>query len=322
MEGILTECPICFEMREDVEVLEHWQAIGDISSHKMCGRCREICPQCPFCRDVIVQDRAISFVFNLVDSVSRQSCSEDNDDTRDERAELWQQWEVFEMEYEAQPAVVRAFAKQILEDETFAATLEAGIQEGRDWLRDAAGIVFRLFGMAQVGELRDLDRQHSDRLARAVEAILEPFERVPPVPRLNGSFFASVYMQAVLPWACAVRSRANADALHALVRRVGAGTARRFNAMGIARRIFRAQGIGSLQREYVELATIPVWGSQAEDLVWQTFYGPLPGHRQRTLSCGRCCPPGRELARWFGVAVALLSCTQFGSELLRYFGWR
>ena len=33
-------CPICFELKEDVEVLPHFNPIGDVSNHKMCGDCR------------------------------------------------------------------------------------------------------------------------------------------------------------------------------------------------------------------------------------------------------------------------------------------
>ena len=34
------ECPICLEMRPDVHVLPHWQPVGDVSAHRMCGACR------------------------------------------------------------------------------------------------------------------------------------------------------------------------------------------------------------------------------------------------------------------------------------------
>ena len=37
-----------------MEVLDHWEATGDISEHKMCGDCRSRNErnECPFCKEV------------------------------------------------------------------------------------------------------------------------------------------------------------------------------------------------------------------------------------------------------------------------------
>ena len=40
LQSLHCTCPICFEVCDDVEVLPHYNPIGDVSSHKMCGKCK------------------------------------------------------------------------------------------------------------------------------------------------------------------------------------------------------------------------------------------------------------------------------------------
>ena len=36
----LTTCPICFEEKDDISPLQHWEDIpGDVSGHAMCAGC-------------------------------------------------------------------------------------------------------------------------------------------------------------------------------------------------------------------------------------------------------------------------------------------
>jgi hypothetical protein len=52
-------CPICCEEKLTVEVLDHWEAAGDISDHKMCADCRRRNDknECPFCKEVMLSVR-------------------------------------------------------------------------------------------------------------------------------------------------------------------------------------------------------------------------------------------------------------------------
>merc|ERR1719453_1475229 len=68
-------CPICYEEKDDVAVLDHWQPSGDISQHKMCGTCRAsvVRNECPFCKEIVVKEDMLSFIRNFVQSVSSQA---------------------------------------------------------------------------------------------------------------------------------------------------------------------------------------------------------------------------------------------------------
>merc|ERR1719265_2759463 len=62
-------------------------------------------------------------------------------------------WQLFEMEFEGQPEVIRRVAKLVVEDSGFASKLQQGVKKRQDWLRDTAGIIFRFHGMYKEGEL-------------------------------------------------------------------------------------------------------------------------------------------------------------------------
>ena len=57
-------CPICFEMKEDVERIPHAFPVGDISTHRSCRSCRERwkSASCPFCRGVPLSPPPHGFV--------------------------------------------------------------------------------------------------------------------------------------------------------------------------------------------------------------------------------------------------------------------
>mmetsp|Transcript_9070 Transcript_9070/g.15545 ORF Transcript_9070/g.15545 Transcript_9070/m.15545 type:complete len:865 (+) Transcript_9070:125-2719(+) len=264
-------CPICFEEKDDVEVLEHWQPQGDVSGHKMCGDCRRSYDknQCPFCKDVLLKDELLALIKNLVDTVSKQTRGSD----ASARAAIYERWQLFEMEFEAQPAVVRRVAKFIVEHPHFAASLDRGVQRKQEWLRDAAGIVFRFYGMCEDGEIV-LPDIHSRRLKAAIEVILEPFERPSPVV-LDAHFYGALYTQSLVPWPCAWRSGASSRTLLALVQRTGRAVVHcldRVPKNERERRDFRRRVPERMQFEYIQLARVPVWGSQKADPIWNAFY--------------------------------------------------
>lgn len=264
-------CPICFDERDDVEILQHWMPQGDISDHKMCGNCRKSYDknQCPFCKDVLLKDELLALIKNLVDTVSKQTRGGD----ANARAAIYERWQLFEMEYEAQPAVIRRVAKLVVEDRNFAATLDKGVQRKEEWLRDAAGIVFRFYGMCEDGEMV-LSDVFSHRLKAAIEVILEPFERASPIS-LDAHYYGALYTQSLVPWLCAWRSGVSSRTLLTLVQRTGRAVVHcleRVPQNAMQRRDFRKRIPERMQLEYIQLAHEPVWGSQAKDPIWNTFY--------------------------------------------------
>merc|ERR1711966_251719 len=89
-----------------------------------------------------------------------------------------------------------------------------------------AGIVFRLHGMSLDGDLPGLGDQHHANLARAQEFILKPFEEMHP--RLNGTFYGALYMQAVVPFLCAQRACGVSPTLRQTVQRIGKAMVTRY----------------------------------------------------------------------------------------------
>merc|ERR1712137_585664 len=186
---------------------------------------------------------------------------------------LLEQLQLFEMEHEGQPAVVARVFKLIAEDASFGVAIEAGLNSGRDWLRDIAGVVFRLHGLAVQNELRGLEKRHTKRLAKAVEAILCPFES--GCPRLDGHYIGALYMQAVVPWLCAWRSGAQTGALSAIVQRTGHAICRWLNKQAPGQKAeLRQRVCERLHNEYVILASSPVWGGEHSDPVWKAYLMP------------------------------------------------
>jgi hypothetical protein len=51
-------CQICMEEKNEVKVLKHIYAVGDISSHKMCSDCYKCLKNnvCPFCNGKILKE--------------------------------------------------------------------------------------------------------------------------------------------------------------------------------------------------------------------------------------------------------------------------
>merc|ERR1719428_611830 len=99
--------------------------MGDVSGHRMCGSCRLKCMgACPFCRDITIKDGILEFLNDFIDSVTRRTSRGSSNTARDEMAEVIEHWQAFELEYGAQPRVVRRVARLMVEDAGFASRLE------------------------------------------------------------------------------------------------------------------------------------------------------------------------------------------------------
>lgn len=232
-----------------------------------------MCVECPFCRDIAIKDNILTFVSVFVDTVAVHTAAEESDATRDARAAVLEQWQAFELEFEVNPRVVISVAQLLIGDDGFIKRLKRGVGEKSVWLRDTAGIIFRLHGMCQDGQLQSVGEQVMLLLRNAVEIILEPFELVSHHRPLNGTFYGSLYMQAVVPWACSYRSgNGNAsNTLTCIVKRIGVALTARHVASGKSN-LFRQQVQENIHDEYLQLTHLPVWGSREEDLVWNVLY--------------------------------------------------
>ena len=268
-------CPICAEPRDDVAVLPHWQAHGDVSEHKMCGACLRAWGknECPFCKEVLQKEELLRFISSFAQCVRSSSAAPDPNVS----AALLEQVQLFEMEHEASPRTVARVFKLLAEDATFARTLDRAIGARAEWLKDMAGVVLRLHAMACDGELPQLGAKHTARLAAAVECIFRPFEgKVGAGTALghgggNGHYYGALYMQCAVPFLCAWRAGTKTDTLRALTLRAGKAIDRCFEAEGQPAEV-RAKVAERAHREYVVLVSAPVWGAQDNDPILKTFF--------------------------------------------------
>ena len=268
-------CPICAEPRDDVAVLPHWQAHGDVSEHKMCGACLRAWGknECPFCKEVLQKEELLRFISSFAQCVRSSSAAPDPNVS----AALLEQVQLFEMEHEASPRTVARVYKTLAEDATFARTLDRAIGARAEWLKDMAGVVLRLHAMACDGELPQLGAKHTARLAAAVECIFRPFEgKVGAGTALghgggNGHYYGALYMQCAVPFLCAWRAGTKTDTLRALTLRAGKAIVRCFEAEGQPAEV-RAKVAERAHREYVVLVSAPVWGAQDKDPILKTFF--------------------------------------------------
>ena len=268
-------CPICAEPRDEVAVLPHWQAHGDVSEHKMCGACLRAWGknECPFCKEVLQKEELLRFISSFAQCVRSSSAAPDPNVS----AALLEQVQLFEMEHEASPRTVARVYKTLAEDATFARTLDRALGARAEWLKDMAGVVLRLHAMACDGELPQLGAKHTARLAAAVECIFRPFEgKVGAGTALghgggNGHYYGALYMQCAVPFLCAWRAGTKTDTLRALTLRAGKAIVRCFEAEGQPAEV-RAKVAERAHREYVVLVSAPVWGAQDKDPILKTFF--------------------------------------------------
>ena len=260
-------CPICFEVREGIEVLEHWEARGDVSGHKMCADCRKAYAKnsCPFCNEIVMKNELLTFISDMVTTTLQRLKTRD----ANQLAAVLERWQLFEMEHETQPNIVRRVAKLIIDDGQFYSCLAEGVQNKHDWLRDMAGILVRFHALAEDGELAISD-QAKALLRDAMQTAIEPLERPRP-PDLHGHYLGAFYMQILVPCLCAFRANTSHATLIAMAQRVGKAVVHCWRVKGsLAQK--RREITERIHTEYLEMSHVNIWGSKEADVVWQAFF--------------------------------------------------
>jgi len=195
-----------------------------------------------------------------------------------ERAGVFETWQVFEMT--SSPPAVLAGAWRVLSNSAFERNV-LGAGES-DFVRDAAGILFRLhallitdslFGRAQQREIRLLDRLH-----RTIDILLGQLEGERPRD-IDGHHLGALYMQVAASWLChlqhqdklpqSVPADASARAV-ALVRRAAHAITNCFQRNG-ARAEHRRHCAGLLDRATMNVVHETAWDTPEADIMWATF---------------------------------------------------
>lgn len=244
-------CPICFEEQADVERLEHWRPVGDVSEHQMCGRCRQEYGQskCPFCKENLLKEELLDFIESLVAVIY-----EDGAHDSQELLLVMERWQFHEMEFEAEPRVMRRVAMSLMEHHAFQHRLRHALRAKRVWLWEAAGLIFRLYGFHEVQPL-----QSGYLLEEALELLLAHQD----VERLG-----LLYEQVLLAW---LLSGERPELAH-LARRIAWSTVVcHMNCEETERELLPHQILSTVHQDYFEVSHRPLWGSKRQDLMWQTF---------------------------------------------------
>lgn len=260
-------CPICFAISDDVTPIEHLVPVaGDVSSHRMCASCKKGWNQniCPFCREVTTAAELVGFISDFISTVS-SSTGDAN-----ASAAVLETIQLFEMEHEGQPAVIKRVYKMIAEDPVLSASIDGALKQGKDWPRDMAGVFWRIHCAAEAHELKGLSAEALQRLRRVVAAIWKPFEQASPND-LDPHYHGALYTQALVAWLCAWRSGMATDGLVAVVQRCGR------NLVQWKKKTKTHQGDWQRVRErihaeYLTLSHEPIWTSKDKDPVWQNFF--------------------------------------------------
>lgn len=264
-------CPICFQRTGDVTPIEHLEpGVGDVSSHRMCEACRRAWKHnvCPFCKEVTTAAELVGFIQSFIRTVA-SSTGDPNTS-----AAVLETIQLFEMEHEAEPAVIRRVYKMIAEDDELGRKIDEALKSAQQWPRDMAGVFWRLHCAAEANELRGLSAAARKRLAKVVDAIWRPFERGSGQPHdLDPHFHGALYSQALVAWLCAWRSGMATDGLVGVVQRCGRNlvrwkqTTKQHKANHGWKRVRER-----IHAEYLALSHEPIWGSREKDIVWAAFF--------------------------------------------------
>mmetsp|Transcript_1193 Transcript_1193/g.1428 ORF Transcript_1193/g.1428 Transcript_1193/m.1428 type:complete len:289 (+) Transcript_1193:35-901(+) len=266
-EKKISKCPICLEEKNDIICIPHWEAHGDISEHKMCGDCTRLYTknECPFCREVIVKDELLALIRDLVSDIKTRS---NQDSHPDHLASFLERWELLEMEYESNPRVLCRIAKIVVQDDELKTHLRHGIEMKSGWLRDAAGIFFRLHSMSAAGSLNISDDEKS-LLKEAYETIIT---KIVPNMEVSGHHYGALYSQAAVPCISAMRSGVGKAEMNEIVKSVGNLIIKLYEKH---RRFHLDLGIAIPERmieSYVKVLTEEVWGGEINDPIFLAFY--------------------------------------------------
>lgn len=267
--AVLKMCPICSEMRDDVELLEHATSIqGDISDHQACGYCRanmiRTNASCPWCRTEMVWRNLYGFLDGLKGTIGGSAAKGTDHQSLANLLTFWQEYEMTRSRSD-----LGQFAKDLCTDSSLASHVKRGLEQQSPWLRDSAGLWLRLYGMQQDGEI-ELDEEEATRLTTTVESCFSIFEN-----NHGGheDFIAAWYQQACTALLCAMLSGSSTTTLIKLVERAGRLTVSVFDAHYSEKSSALGEVRSKLNPEYVQAVEEMVWGGAADDPVWNKFFG-------------------------------------------------
>jgi len=195
-----------------------------------------------------------------------------------ERAGAFEAWQVFEIT--SSSAAVVAGARRVLSNSAFERdVLGAG---DSDFVRDAAGILFRLHALLVTDELFVRAQQRTvhlhERLHRALDILLGRLEGERPRD-VDGHHLGALYMQITAAWLChlqhrdklprAVPMESSAEAA-ALVRRAAHAIVNCFQRNG-AKADHRRNCAGLLDRTMISVVRETAWDAPGADVMWATF---------------------------------------------------
>jgi len=195
-----------------------------------------------------------------------------------ERAGAFEAWQVFEMM--SSSAAVVAGARRVLSNSAFERDV-LGAGES-DFVRDAAGILFRLHALLVTDEPFVRAQQRTmhlhGQLHRALDILLGRLEGERPRD-VDGHHLGALYMQVAAAWLCHLQHRdklpraapvdASAEAA-ALVRRAAHAIVNCFQRNG-AKADHRRNCAGLLDRAMISVVRETAWDAPAADVMWATF---------------------------------------------------
>ena len=154
----------------------------------------------------------------------------------------------------------------VIEDVAFKRNLKAAVRTSAPWMRDAAGVLFRLHSLALSGGMADLKTSDVDLLVACKAKIL----KIVGGMECSGHHLGAVYSQALAPWLCVSQGGGRGEEeMRDTVKDVGKAIVKNWKKHGKpsnTKREVRERII----RQYMEQARRRVWGG--EDLVWNAFY--------------------------------------------------
>jgi len=264
-DSIDNTCPICYEERDDIEQIPHWNAKGDISSHKMCRDCTRQYNKndCPFCKEVCLKDNILNGIKGFIDEVKNRQLRSDHN----ELAALFEMWQIFEMEYANNPKIIHRVAKHVVQDSNFKELLQGGVDSKAGWIRDAAGTIFRLHSLSMEGSL-DINDDEKLLLARSYETIMQVARR----GNECGHFYGALYSQAMAPYVCALQSGQSTTHLETIIKEVGSTIVNLYKSERGIRSELKREIPERIIVEYMPIVTMSVWGGERKDPVWKAFF--------------------------------------------------
>jgi len=257
-------CPICYEEKDDVAQIPHWEGKGDISGHKMCSDCTKQYTknECPFCHDICLKDDILSVINEFIDEVRNSTGSSPN-----ALAALFEMWQIFEMEYATNPKIIHRVAKYVVQDSKFKELLQSGVEYNSGWMRDAAGTIFRLYCLSKEGSL-DINSNEKQLLTSSYETIMHIARR----GNECGHYYGALYSQAMAPYICALQSGQSTVELEAIIKEVGYMIIQLHKKEKHVNYALTREVPERIIAEYMPIVTRNVWGGEYNDPVWMEFY--------------------------------------------------